>query len=106
MSFFYCQRDSKQKRNQFFKNIIGATAYRLLHSLLVPEEPEEKSLNDLMKLLKGHYKPKHNIVAETFHFHRREQKPGESLTNLEYVAELGLLAANCSFDCAYIEEVL
>jgi len=43
------------------------------------------------------------VIAERFHFHRRNQAPEESVN--DYVAELRRLATNCAFG-AYLEEAL
>ena len=102
--YFIANETPEEKQVLIFLNVIGGTAYGLLRSLLAPDDPKDKSLDALIKLLKDHYEPKRNIVAERFHFHRRDQKPGESLS--DYVAELRRLAARCSFDRAYLEEVL
>lgn len=70
---------------------------------MVPEAPKDVSLADLTAALKSHYEPKHLIIAECFHFHRRNQAAGKSIT--KYVAELRRLAAKCAFG-DYLKEAL
>ena len=53
--------------------------------------------------LTEHYDPKPLIIVERFHFHKRDQAPGETIA--EYVAELRRLAAKCAFG-AYLDEAL
>ena len=43
------------------------------------------------------------MIAERFHFHRRQQAPGESIA--DYNAALRTLATRCQFG-AYLEEAL
>ena len=102
--FFLANELPEVKQVPIFLNIVGATTYGLLRSLLAPDEPKDKSMTDIAAALKGHFEPKRNIVAERFHFHRRNQYPEESVT--EYMAELRRLATRCSFERAYLEEVL
>ena len=102
--FFVVNETPEEKQVPIFLNIVGATTYGLLCSLLAPDEPKDKSMKDIAAALKGHFEPKRNVVAERFHFHRRNQNPEESVT--EYVAELRCVAARCSFERAYVEEAL
>ena len=74
------------KQVPIFLNVIGANTYSLLRNLLAPDTLKDKSLTEIKTALKTHFEPKRSKVAERFHFHRRNQKPGESV--VEYVAEL------------------
>ena len=80
-----------------FLNAIGSTVYGLLRDLLAPTSPMSLSLREIMGALKTHFEPKSLIIAERYHFHKRDQCSGESIT--EYVAELRRLAAKCAFEC-------
>lgn len=102
--YFLANATPDDKQVPIFLNIIGAATYGLLRSLLAPDNPKGKSLADLKKVLEDHFQPKRNVVAERFYFHRRNQKPGETV--IEYVAELRRLASRCSFNRGYLEEVL
>ena len=52
----------------------------------MPTKPHKKSFAELLTKLTSHYEPTPIVViTERFHFHRREQVSGESVT--EYVAE-------------------
>ena len=46
---------------------------------------------------------KTSIIAERFHFHKRNQHTGESIT--DFVAELRRLAARCKFE-GYLDDAL
>lgn len=73
----------------------GADLYKILHSLIQPEKIETKKYDELIELLDKHFTPKHNIVAESFKFNKREQKEGETVA--EYIVELKSMAQKCSF---------
>ncbi len=83
--------------------LVGSTAYEVLRSLLVPARPSDKSYGDIVKVLKDHCAPKPLVIAERFHFHRRNQQNGGSIA--EYIAELQKLALHCG--CGdYLDQVL
>ena len=83
--------------------IIGSTAYEVLRSLLAPARPQDKTYDELVAALRAHYAPKPMVIAERFHFHRRNQHSGESIA--EYVAELRKLALHCEFK-DYLDQAL
>ena len=65
---------------------IGRKTYALLGNLLALQKPSTKSFDELLAILKDHFEPKPVIIAERFHFHRRNQAAGETVA--EYLAEL------------------
>ena len=75
--------------------LVGSTAYEVLRSLLAPALPQTKTYDELVQVLRDHYAPKPMVIAERFHFHRRNQQSGESIA--EYIAELQKLALHCEF---------
>ena len=101
--FFKANDIGEDKMVALFLSVIRAKTYSLLRDLLAPEKPQEKTLAELFKKLKDHYEPKPIVIAERFHFHRRDQGANESIT--EYVAELRRLAINCEFG-EYLNEAL
>ena len=52
-------------------------------------------MDELFQLLKDHYEPKVNVIAERFRFFKRQQREGESIA--VYLSELRRLARNCQF---------
>ena len=82
---------------------IGSITYSLLSDLLAPDAPKDKTLAEITAVLRSHYEPKRAIIAERFHFHKRDQALGESIA--DYDAALRKLATNCSFE-AYLEDAL
>ena len=54
-------------------------------------------------MLKQQFESKPVIIVQWFHFHRRNQKAGESVAN--YMAELRQLAVPCKFE-GYLDDAL
>ena len=84
-------------------SVIGGKTYERLSSLLSPEKPNSKKFEDLVQVLCEHFEPKPVIIAERFHFHRRDQTEGETIA--EYVAELRRIAKSCKFE-AFLSDAL
>jgi len=74
-----------EKAVAIFIASIGLPTYTLLKSLIAPEDPAKKKLEDLVKAL-----------AERHKFFSRKQMPGESTTG--FLAELRKLAMTCKFE--------
>ena len=73
----------------FLSSICGKN-YELLCNLMAPELPKDKSLEQLIAMLEGHFNPKPAVIAEHFKFHKREQIPSETIA--EFMAELHRLS--------------
>ena len=86
---------NKAKRKAILLSSIGGATYKTLKDLSFPQQPHEKSFEDLCKLLKGQYKPKRLMVAERFRFHNAKQAPGQSIC--DFAAHLKKLAVYCEF---------
>ena len=85
MNLFFVANDvPDEKKVAVFLNVIGGKTYALLRSLLSPQLPQSKSYSELVDSLKRHYEPKPLVIAERFHFHRRNQAAGETIA--QYVA--------------------
>ncbi len=92
-----------EKRVAVFLSAIGGKTYTLLRNLLAPAVLKEKTLDEIITALKQHFEPKPIVIAERFHFHRRNQVVGESVA--DFVAELRRLATHCEFQ-TYLDEAL
>ena len=75
--------------------MVGSSTYQVLRDLLAPDIPASRNFEELLKVLKGHYKPARLVIAERFNFHRRPQQPGESAA--QCMVELRRLAKTCHF---------
>ena len=62
-----------------------------------------KSYNEITAKLREHFEPSVNVIAEWFHFHKCDQKAGESI--MEYVVALCRLASCCKFE-AYLDQAI
>ena len=82
---------------------IGTSTYTLLSDLLAPSPPSTKSLAEITDVLRKHFEPKRAIIAERYHFHKRNQAVGESIA--DYDVALRKLATNCKFG-DYLEDAL
>ena len=101
--FFLANGVEDDKKVPIFLSVVGSKTYSLLHNLVATALPQDKTLVQLVAILKSHFEPKPVIIAERFHFHRRSQTVGESIA--EYLAELRRLSTHCSFG-DYLEEAL
>jgi hypothetical protein len=91
------------KQVPVFLTVIGSKTYALLEDYLAPAKPKSKTLQELKDVLLNHFEPEPLLIAERFHFHKRNQKGQESI--MEYVAELRKLATRCKFG-DYIDDAL
>lgn len=55
------------KHLSVFLCIVGGPVYTLLCNLLAPVAPKDKSLEDVIAVLKGHFEPQLIVIAERFH---------------------------------------
>ena len=91
------------KKVLLFLTVLGGNTYGVLHNLMAPDNQKDKSFETITGVLKVHFEPKPLIIAQMFHFHRRDQAQGEPVA--EYLAELRRLASKCNFR-AYLDETL
>ena len=66
-----------------------------MRSLVAPEDPKDKSYEDLAKLLQDHFMPKPSAIVQRFKFNTRSQQPGETIAM--FLAELRHLFEQCEF---------
>ena len=83
------------KRVPILLSSIGASTYSLLSDLLAPETPSDKSLAEISAALRKHFEPKRAVIAERYHFYKRDQSVGENIT--DFNAVLRKLATHSNF---------
>lgn len=93
--FFDANNIATGRRVPMFLSVIGSKHYSLLRNLLAPEKPSAASYDVLTAKLRDHFQSKKIVIAERFHFHRRNQAAGETIA--DYVAELRRLSTHCEF---------
>ena len=94
--FFEANAIDANTRVSAILSSVGGSIYALLRNLLAPKKTAGTAVLGAFKVLKDHFKPEPLVIAECFHFYRREQQPTESIQ--EYVAELHRLAIHCAFN--------
>ena len=94
--YFTANEVTIDKRVPILLSSIGASTYALLSDLLAPVAPGDKSFDDIAKVLRGHFEPQRSVIAERFHFHKREQAAGETVADFD--AALRKLAVHCKFE--------
>ena len=75
--------------------VNGGTAHKIMQNLVAPASPKDKTYTELMDALSAHFSPKPLVIAERYRFHKRDQRPGESIAT--HVAELRRFARHCNF---------
>ena len=91
------------KRRAVFLSVCGAPTYELIHSLVALGKPNDKTLQELAKLVKEHLSPILSSTVQGFHFNARVQSKNESVA--QYVTELRRLVESCEFG-ASLENML
>ena len=91
------------KRRSIFLVSVGAKTYKLIRSLVAPEDPKDESYDDLAKLAQEHFMPKPSAIVQRFKFNTRTQQPGETIAM--FLAELRHLTEHCEFG-ATLDEML
>lgn len=70
--------DPDKKRSLFLVS-VGAKTYKLIRSLVAPEDPKDKSYEALAKLAQEHFMPKPSAIVQRFKLNTRSQQPGETI---------------------------
>ena len=71
--FFIANGVEDDKKVPIFLSIMGSKTYSVFRNLVAPTLPQEKTLDQLVVMLKSYFEPKPVIIAERFRFHRRSQ---------------------------------
>lgn len=96
VELYYAVNDIEaEKKVSILLTSIGDKTYTLLRNHFAPIKPATKSYNDIEAALKTLFEPPKIVIAERFHFHRRNQRKDESVS--DYVAELRRLSTTCEF---------
>jgi len=60
--------EAAAKNKAILLSVVGAEMYQLMQSLVAPEKPMEKSFDQLVDLVKGHYQPTPSVIVQQFKF--------------------------------------
>ena len=83
------------KKVAVFVTVMGKDTYTILRNLLSPVKPNEKTFEDIVNVLRGHFKPTPLVIAERYKFYERKQTDGENVN--AFIAELKKLSLHCEF---------
>lgn len=78
-----------------FLSSLGIATYTLLCTILSPDDPLTKTLDQLWTTLHHHFKSLPKVLTERLQFQKRTQRQGESVQ--EFLTALSTLAVNCKF---------
>ena len=95
--------ESMEKKRAVLLTLIGATTYKILHSLAAPSKPGEKTYQELIQALTAHFSPTPSPIMCRFKFLSRCHQLGESIA--VFVSQLRCLSENCGFGNT-LEDVL
>jgi hypothetical protein len=85
----------RKKKVAMFIAVSGSQTYSILKALVSPADPATNSINEIETILKNHFKPKTNEIAETYKFNIRNCHRDESIS--DYIVELKHMANSCNF---------
>ena len=78
-----------------FITIIDRDAFSILQTLINPKKLSSLKLAEINDVFTAQFQPNPIIIAERYKFNKREQEPGESIT--DYIAKLRKLMLYCEF---------
>lgn len=73
----------------------GGDLYKIQSKLVAPKKVCDCTYAELIQKITAHLEPQKNVIAESYKFYKRDQMPGESIS--EYIIELKSLAENCDY---------
>ena len=97
MEYYFLANEitSTEQRRAVLLSAMGAKAYKILRNLITPATPSDKSLKELVDVMKKHFCPPPSEIVQRFKFNTRMRQCGESVAN--YIAELRALSQYCNF---------
>ena len=68
-----------EKQVSVLLSLMCMQMYRLLHSLITPEQPGDMAFQRIVYELQAHFSPKPLNTVERFRFYKRNQEEGETV---------------------------
>lgn len=93
--FFEANDVVPAKKRSIFLSCCGPRTSALLHNLVKPETPQDKTLDEILAVLGRHYAPTPSIVVQRFRFNSRGRSEGEAVS--DFVAALKCLSEHCNY---------
>lgn len=91
------------KKTTLLIAVIGPETYGVLRNLAAPKKVKEVKYEDIIKLLKKHFKPGSNIISERYKFNMKTQESSESVS--DFILELKIKSQTCEFK-DFLDEAL
>lgn len=92
------------KKKSILLSCCSAATYQLLKNLMQFNSPNDKTYDQLVKVLSDHYHLKPSALVQWFKFNTRVREPGESVA--PYIAALKSLAEHCDFGATLLDEIV
>ena len=94
---FFVANEIKEdgKKRAVLLSVCGTASYQLIRSLVAPSKPTDKSVDEIMKLVKDHLTLQPSSIVQRFKFNSRSQQDTEIVS--QFVAELKKLSEYCEF---------
>ena len=103
-NFFSANSVAADKQKYVFLNSLGRQHYNLLANILSPEEPEQKTFDELVDVLTKHFQPPTSVISGRYSLHSLCQEPDESIA--DFVVSLKKLIICCEYDAAVQQTLL
>lgn len=78
--------DSATKQHAILPSSCGADTCQIIHNLVAPSMPNDKSFKQIVDLVKAHYCLQPSVIVPCFTFNNWVQKEGKATT--EFMTEL------------------
>lgn len=95
--------DDEDKQKAILLTCIGSVAFDKICDAVLPEEPDAKSLAELLTLLNTHFNPAPSRAIARRRFYERCRLPGESVET--FLTELRRLSKHCAFN-TYLDDMI
>ena len=99
--FFQAHGVAAEKKVPHILSDMGPKTYAILKNLTAPILPADCEFKALKEYLVQHFKPQPVVIAERFQFHKRDQRPDETIN--DFVIELRKLARLCDLETFWIK---
>ena len=90
-------------KRSYLLSSIGPACYKLLKSYCTPDNPNQKTYDELKKTLQDNLAPRPTTVAEQYRFNLIKQESSESISL--YMARVKETASTCGFGGFYDQMV-
>ena len=93
--YFVANEVNNEKKVPALLALIGPSTYQSLRDLTARTLPKDKSFTFLCDKFAEHFNPRPLVIAESFRFHKRDQRSDESV--MDFNVSLRKHAEHCYF---------